>query len=358
MIVYKRYNKEELLSLVEDQKFGIDEHIPISVHRAQSQCLNPNLDTGDTLLIAAYLNDTLVGYAGILPDKLLSEDTNLKMGWLSCLWVHETQRGKGIAQELITKAHESVKGYLLSSDYVPSTYSVYQKTKLFNEQPWIKKGIRHYVKSDLAFLLPPKHAIFLKFKGFLRVFDSFFNLFLGKKKHVNNSAYHLHFADSFNHAIDDISKNKKGFDISSARLNWIIESPWILNKNAQDEMDKKYYFTSSARFYKNFAFEIRNSENKTEGFGLFSVRDEHLKVPYLYLDGDIKQFIPLLRSFIAQNKINTFTCFQESINNQRISLGFAKKEILRKTMVSKKLGSTLQLSKLAPNDGDGDAAFT
>jgi len=172
MLQFKRLNKKLLLEYANSNHFGKGTDIPISFHRAISQSLNPRLNSTDILLILAIDEGRLVGYTGILPDKLFdTTGKSNRFGWLSCLWVSPTARNKGIGKRLIEEAVKAWDGRILSSDYAPETKGLYDASGAFLTTPFELEGLRLYIKSDLQNLLPPKHKTWVKLKPALTFFD-------------------------------------------------------------------------------------------------------------------------------------------------------------------------------------------
>ena len=165
MIEIIQLNKKSLIEYINSDHFGKGNDIPITIHRALSHSNNPRLDEDDVILLLAKDHDILVGYLGIIPDRIFIKNrAPSKIGWLSCLWVSEQARGKGISIKLITKTLDLWNNNLLSADYVPFTKRIYDKTNQFNDIPYSKNGLRLYLKSDLRTILPTKRKVFTKIK--------------------------------------------------------------------------------------------------------------------------------------------------------------------------------------------------
>lgn len=66
----KTYNRNELSAFIDSDFYAILSKIPISYHRAVSQINNPAVSDNDILLWVAYENAAVIGYIGVLPDRL------------------------------------------------------------------------------------------------------------------------------------------------------------------------------------------------------------------------------------------------------------------------------------------------
>lgn len=75
MIEIKLLNKAALRSYIDSETFQNAPVIAISKHRAASQISNPEATEDDILLLMAFENDNMVGYLGVLPDKILHRRT-------------------------------------------------------------------------------------------------------------------------------------------------------------------------------------------------------------------------------------------------------------------------------------------
>ena len=107
MIDFKILNKEGLETFINSKEYFNLKTLPITKHRAISHIKNPRADKDDILLILAFEENDIVGYLGVLPDRLfLSDEKSYKCGWLSCFWVDYSVRGKGIGEQLIRKSLE------------------------------------------------------------------------------------------------------------------------------------------------------------------------------------------------------------------------------------------------------------
>ena len=155
MLEIKKYNRKDLEQYVNSQTFKDLKVIPISFHRAISQCNNPRALEDDILLFVAYEDGQIAGCLGALPDDYFTKDnTKVHLAWMSCLWVDPEHRGKKIAQKLIHSCFEAWDHRIILTEFTSEAGSLYQKRNLFD--PWLTlKGRRWYIQSDLIFILPP-----------------------------------------------------------------------------------------------------------------------------------------------------------------------------------------------------------
>lgn len=368
MIEIKQLNKKRLLEYIHSPHFGAGNDIPITVHRALSQSVNPRLDEEDIILLLALDDGDLVGYLGILPDLIfLPNRTSIKMGWLSCLWVSPRARGKGIGIKLINESLLLWNHNILSADYVPATKTQYDRTHQFAEMPYSQKGIRLYIKSDLQHILPPKKPIFNKFKWLFKVIDYSANGLLNLRLKLYKedlSHVRIEYIDHIDEEVSDfmISKQKRQlFKRSQDELNWIIQNPWILSAEKKDDLNKKYYFSSIAKTFHFSALAIRNSNHKIIAFLILARRDTTLKIPYLYHDDCIDTVIQVINHHIIEWNIRTFTTFHSELTYRLVTSktpAIHTRNLERNYMVSASLKDAIFDADLEIQDGDGDCSFT
>jgi GNAT superfamily N-acetyltransferase len=368
MIKIKQLNKKLLLEYINSIHFGEGNDIPVTYHRALSHINNPRLEDDDVILLLAYDNGNMVGYLGIMPDYIFLENKSpIKVGWLSSLWVSHSMRGTGLGVRLITKSLELWNNYALLADYVPFTKKLYDRTKLFIDKPYSKKGIRLYIKSDLVTLLPPKNIFFAKLKLLLKATDICANVFLNIRLMFLKAGVSDLFFEYIDHIDDEVNEfirskqEKQVFKRKKEELNWIINNPWILSAGQKDDLNKKYYFSSTAKSFKFHSLKVRNSNNELIGFMIFTEKDNTLKLPYLYHDNCLDSIIQVINYNILKWKIRTFTTFNMELGQRLMntkSPAILKREVKRNYMISSVLRAAINNSDIEIQDGDGDCAFT
>lgn len=370
MIKIEQLNKKQLLEYINSDDFGTGTDIPISVHRALSQTKNPRMSDDDILLFLAYHEGEMVGYLGALPDTIfLNNKEAKKIGWLSCLWVSPKVRGKGVSIKLISQALALWGNNTLFADYVPSTKKVYDSTNLFVDKPYSKKGIRLYIKSDLYHILPPKKTSYFKLRWLFKIIDVSANMLLTiRLLFFKEDLSHLNFEyiDYIDEEVNDFivtKQEKQLFKRSTKDLNWIIQNPWIISRNEKDDLNKKYYFSSTAKSFNFYSLKVRNSDNTLIAFMIFAKRDNTLKLPYLYHDNCIDTIIKVLNYHINKWKIKTFTTFHSELTQslkeiKKPSISVFKKELNRNYLISLTIKEEIFNRDIEIQDGDGDCSFT
>ena len=367
MIEYKIFNKNSLLKYINSDQFDLGIDIPITKHRAISQCHNPRLDDEDIILIIALENGILVGYLGALPDLIYYQEKKPeKIACLTCLWVSSNVRGRSVSTELLKIAMEHWSKKLFLGDYVPFTKKIYDRTGDFLIQPYKKQGVRLYVLSDLQTILPPKKPIFEKCKSLLKMIDASLNVLL-RIKHKFSKGNHQNLTFEYDDVIDEESghfieqrQQNQLFRREKAELNWMIKYPWVLSSDSKDELNSKYYFSSTAKSFSYRVVKIRNLDNNLIGLLIFSIRDFNLKLPYLYHDQNLDDIVTAINYHIIKWQIKTFTTYDEDLARRILHLkspAFHKRVVTRNYLLSKDLDTTT-FFHMKMQDGDGDCGFT
>src|SRR5215216_4877386 len=113
----KTLTPAQLQAFIETDEFKAMPVIPISTHRALSHVTNPRVEPNDVIMIMAYEEDKMVGYLGVLADRIYNDTGSFKCGWLSCMWVDPTLRGRGIAKHLLSTAFANWQNHILVTEF-------------------------------------------------------------------------------------------------------------------------------------------------------------------------------------------------------------------------------------------------
>jgi GNAT superfamily N-acetyltransferase len=361
-------NKAALLEYVNSAVFESEENPPISYHRAVSHANNPRANVNDVLLFLAKEGEELIGYMGILPDLYFPKNQPIvKVGWVTCAWVKKEHRGKGITGKLFREAHFKYNGNLLAYDYVPATKRMYDATGFFAQKPVVKNGIRLYIKSDFERILATKNKLFKKSAAVLKGLDTAGNGLL--ELYHSGKAFpidHLNLEevtkvnDQLNQFITEQS-GKDYFQRQARELNWVLTSPWMIERDVKTEVEKKYYFSSSAAQFKNVAFQLKDENGNITAFFFFTIRNGIVKLPYFFSKSDSQVNVLIINHLLQKWRAKEFTCFHPKLVpalQEAKTIAFHKKEINRFLVVDKQLSKSITHVNLFMQDGDGDAVFT
>lgn len=364
MIELQTLNQQALGDYISSPAFRQQAVLPISQHRGRSHLLNPRLQADDTLLILAWEDGQLLGYLGVLPDELYSADGRAeRVGWLSCIWVSPNARGKGIGGKLCERALSDWAGKVLASNYVPGIRKMYERTVAFAGPPYRQTGVRLYLRSDFASLLPPKGKNWERMKPFLQFGDRLANVALDlRRQWWRRQPLQLEYvAEVDEEAAELIAEQSADFRCrrTAAEWNWMLHYPWVLSAPAPDAMSRRYYFSAVDRHFSFHPVKVRDDQGRLLAFLIFSRRNQWLQMPACY-HRDVPDVVArLIHDFALKCGANTFTTFQPDIAaalQNMSSPAFYRKPIHWDTLVGKAVAHWPAVGKL--QDGDGDAGFT
>ncbi|MFM9949755.1 MAG: GNAT family N-acetyltransferase [Saprospiraceae bacterium] len=363
MIEIKLLDKNGLAEYIYSDAYMQSPVIPITRHRALSQIRNPRAEAEDVLLLLAYEGPTLVGYLGVLPDRM---NGNLKCGWMSCLWIAPEHRGKQIAQKLLQHCFEAWGQKVLATEFTAPAKKLYDKTGLFRDLQ-VKRGLRLYLRSDLHALLTPRSPWPEKIGFLLKGFDALANAvldlrFLVWKPSLGDlSLEYVREVDEETALFMERTRSANGFQKGAAELNWMLQNPWVLAAPEKDDFGKRYHFSSTDFSFDFYGIKIKNQNNQLLGFLVFSKRNRFLKLPFCYVDNNWDAVLRVINFHLHRWRVNTFTVFHPGLVErlrQRKSFLFLKREVRRPYLISKVFEPEIYHENFEIQDGDGDCGFT
>jgi len=363
MIEIKLLNKQGLAEYIYSQAYEQSPVVPISRHRALSQIRNPNAEAEDALLLLAFEASTLVGYLGVLPDRM---NGHLKCGWMSCLWIAPEHRGKQIAQKLLQHCFEAWGQKILATEFTAPAKKLYDKTGLFRDLQ-VKRGIRLYLRSDLHALLTPRSRWFVKAAFLLKAIDAVANFVLDarllfwKPGLGDLKLEYVHEIDEETERFIERVRGAHGFAKGAVALNWVIQNPWVLSAPEKDDFGKRYHFSSTDQSFDFYPIKVKNRENQLIAFLVFSKRNRFLKLPFCYVENEWEAVLQVIAFHLHRWRVNTFTVFHPALVERlrkRKGLLFLKREARRHYLISNALALENHIENFEIQDGDGDCAFT
>lgn len=361
MITLKLLNKQQLYNFIHSDEYRQMPVLPISYHRAMSHVHNPRATDEDVLLIIAYEDDLMLGYLGVLPDNIVVEkQTPLHAGWLSCIWVSPLARGKGIAKKMVLAAYDAYQQHILITNFTREAAALYQKLGIFEDLPPME-GVRYYRRMCLSKVLPSRYPKTQKARGVLNIADHAFNFFwqpfIGKK------------SESFLVEEADLKQIPYGnffqqcsFNRSFPEFNWILSYPWIKQVTTISNEALRYHFSSEERQFETTLISVSNETNQI-GYLLYSLRNGHLKIPYIFCSPENYQHMArFIESLIHRTNADYITLFEmPEITKQLRFVRLYRKPIRRHFKITHILLKKIRNLTDAPifiRDGDGDAVFT
>ncbi|MBS1595517.1 MAG: GNAT family N-acetyltransferase [Bacteroidetes bacterium] len=360
------YNAAQLHEFIRSDEFRSMPVIPISTPRAISHMYNPRAESDDVLLIIARDAGRMVGYLGVLPDKIFNERSEAhRCGWLSCMWVDPEVRGKGIAKKLIGTAFDTYHDHILVTEFTPEAQGLYDRSGHFNALR-TNDGLRCYLRFNLHEVLPKKNERYKKLVPVLAVVDALANISINMRLRARSPRTSSLIFEPVANVDEEISALIQSYSPYSferrdrAELNWIKEYPWLVT--GAEEESKKYHFSVNATRFENRFIKVMEGET-LRGFMHLTIRDNHLKIPYVFLaDKHIPDALEHIYDLMIGQCLNMLTVLHPSIVNylQKHSSPFVyKRSIKRNYIITKTLDAHFSdHASLRIQDGDADCAFT
>jgi len=281
----------QLARLSED--FWLSKTLPITKQRALSFCRNPRAEKDDPVLLVAYQDNRVIGYLGILPDKIYFNNAGHKLGWLTGWWVDPSVAAKGVAVTLLYKALNTYReriGVSGGSKEARKVLHASQKFIAFNPL----KGI------DIRFRLNASKALLRKYPG-MRAFRVFFKIadalldeivdargFFWERRHGIRRRLAFEYLSSIDEEAGRFIERHHQHDLTrkgKADLSWIMTCPWIVSAPQKDPASRRYFFSSiSARFF-YLGVKVFAPDNGMVGFLMLKVRDDRMSVVYAHFEG-------------------------------------------------------------------------
>ena len=368
MIELKCLNAAELVAFVDAPDFVEMEHLPISRHRGHSHAGNPRANAADILLLLAYLDSQMVGYLGVLPERLyFGNAREARGGWLSCIWVDPQFRGKGVSKLLVNRALELYEGRILMAEFTAPAGRLFGKMGAFMPLQR-KEGLRLYQRLDLAAILPTKGGIFARLQGLWRVGDALGNAVLdlrflfASRKLAGLKLDYIQQIDAETAQFIAARQQKQLFRRNQAELDWMTSSPWIKVGDSSSDLAKRYAFSSFAKKFEFVQVKVHDSQGKLRIYMMFSLRNHNLKVNYCYCDAiHFPDALKVLRFHLLKWKIKTAIIYQPGLVQEIKQSGLGslhKKTAHREYQIGKIFATDLEGAQFEIQDGDGDCGFT
>jgi len=344
--------------------------IPITRHRAISHVNNPRADDDDVVLLAAYEGHKVIGYMGILADRIHIDNTEHKVGWLSTWWVDSAQRGRGLGRKLFSEALRHYDRYIAVSSFTASAKRVYDASEQFVTLKTLEGGV-FIVRLDSNSRLPKRIPKLRFLRPALKLLDTAVNAFANLRLKVwrlRNSRIYGDVEVEYINRIDEQTRqfiaDRQKDELSrrnQEELNWVLMYPWVLSAPLGDRTSSRYRFSSVSEKFQYLLVKVFNSDDEMVAFIVLQVRDNVVKTPYFYYnDKYLKHAVYIIGCHIIElNAAVLLTCNSDIATNLW-SGGFPclhKRKMNRESIISRKFEG-VDFGKYQLQDGDGDCAFT
>lgn len=358
MTELKTFNRKELEELISSGGFQQYGFLPVTRHRAESQIRNPKASDEQTLLILAFYNGQLAGYAGCFPDSFATGESVISYAWLSTLYVHPEFRKKRVAKKLLKKACEEYEGRIAITEFTAEAEALYTILGVFG-YVFPKEGKRYYFRTDAAGIIPEKRPETKNLKPLFHMMDAMANSILSVRNFkIKKPGFRYEILGRIDTESADFMAEFSSRR-SAEEINVFIDHPWIL----EGKKDHRYLFSGFAEVFKYFWVKIYDENNRLSSCFLLQLRDGYLKIPYLFSNNDSDRVVDFLSYFIVKNKIKGLTSYQADLNNTIKTSGtFPKiyeRDFKREYLFHKQLLQILP-EGFDPHyqDGDGDCMMT
>ena len=364
----KAFTIADLKNALKSEDFWLTDILPITKQRASSYTRNPRANENDPVLLVAYQDSRVIGYLGILPDKIFVNDEIFKLGWLTSWWVDASCATPGVGVALLFKALNAYDQYVgVSGSSKSARKALHASQKFMDLKPLQMLDIR--VRLNLTRLFSRRFRALKKFRVLFKIcdvlIDEVVNLRFSYWQRRNDSCQRLAF--EYIAAIDeetgrfmqrhyqhDLTRKEK------SDLSWIMNNPWILSAPLKDSLSKRYYFSLRASRFFYLGVKVFEQNNEMIGFFLLKVRDDRMSIVYSYYDS--RHAEPVAAAAIQQALAMEVSIL--SLYDQRLIDGFAKlgcpcwsvKKKSRGFSVSTAIEGIRQ-TNYRLHAGDGDLAF-
>lgn len=361
------YTVNDLKEKLQQNSFWNTPVLPITRHRALSHIHNPRADRDDVVLFVAYDNDSIIGYFGVLPDKIYLHDVEYKIAWGSTIWVDPRLRGSTIGRSLLLAAFKHHD--ICSSGFTRSGKMVADASGKFSTLRE-SEGTAFIVRSCCSFLLPKQFPKLRRLRPALEVVDKIMNkfvdlrLFLWKKTKPRYQTDHIEFITELDEQTDHFIRQQSRKELSrrtAQELNWIIKFPWVLPAPRPDNTSARYFFSSISKRFLYLNVKVFDATDSMIGFIMFKVKDNTMNIPFAYFNKTaINDIASLIVFMMLEMKIDIFVTYHIDIMCKIREMNFPclyKKDLSLLYYISNKLKDH-DFSSCNFQDGEGDSVFT
>jgi hypothetical protein len=364
----KAFTIADLKTALLSEDFWHTKTLPITKHKALSYSHNPRADKDDPVLLVAYQDSQVIGYLGILPDKIFVNSAVYKFGWLTSWWVDPSCATTGVGAILLFKAlnaYQQQLGVSGCSKEARKALDASQKFMALKTLKGLDISFRLNVTRAILRKLPRLKIFRVLFKIFDDMMDEIVNLRSFFWKRGNDICQRLTF--EYIYSIDEETgqfiQRHHQHDLTrkgKANLNWMMMYPWILSAPFKDSAAKRYYFSSCSEKFYYLGVKVFEQNNEMVGFFMLKVRDDRMSVVYSYFESQhaLSVTAAVVYHTLAMD-VGTLSLYDEQLVASFSELGcphWSAKTVSRGFSLSKALAG-IPLANCRIHGGDGDLAF-
>ena len=364
----KSFTVTDLNAALLSENFWLTKTLPITKHRALSYSHNPRADKDDIVLLVAYQDKQVIGYLGILPDKIFVNNAVYKFGWLTSWWVDSGCATTGVGAVLLFKALNAYHQYLGVSGGSKEARKSLQASQKFMALKTLKGldiRFRFDVTRAISRKLPRMEIFRILFKIFDVIIDEIVNL-RGYFWHRRTSIYRrltFEYISSIDEETDHFIRRRYQHDLTrkeKADLNWIMRYPWVLSTPLKDSASKRYYFSSRSDRFLYLGVKVFERNKEMIGFFMLKVRDDRMSVVYSFFESQHAESVAAAVVYHSlKMDVSVLSLYDEQLVKSFAELRcpyWSTKAVSRGFFLSKAFAE-IPLADLRLHGGDGDLAF-
>ena len=365
---FKSFTVADLESALASRDFWLTETLPITKQKALSFCHNPRAEKDDPVLLVAYKDHQVVGYLGILPDRIFSGDADPKMGWLTGWWVDPRMATQGVAAILLYKALNAYRGRLGVSGGSKEARKILHASQRFMAlNPLKGLELRFRVDATLRILrrFPSMKIFRAGFKVADAVLDELVNLrgFFWERNYRVRQRLSFEYVSSIDEETGRFIERHHHHDLTRkgrADLTWIMTYPWIVAAPEKDSASRRYFFSSVSTRFHYLGVKVFEPNDGLVGFLLLSVRNERMRVVYAHFENRHAPSIAAAAVYhgLAMD-VSTLILYDDELAKNVSKLGcpcWSTRPVSRGFFLSRAFAD-LPVAGCRLQGGDGDFAF-
>ena len=330
---------------------------PISPLRVQSYIANPRSCADDYVLYFFHAGNELIAFRTLFADYVFADKKPVKFAWCSGVWVAPKYRGKKLWRVLLKEALKDWDNRLMTTNYASLVERLYLNSNFGMCR--IREGYRFYLFPDFKKILGNRRG-FKLIKPILPLFSKISRIKSNRKlkKHfvVNGlRTKRLQKLDNDCLELINLQTDNSVYKSSEKELEWIIDYPWITEKNTPEIV----YPFSYGNLKRNLEVVKVYKLDEFAGFFIHTIVRNRMKVLYHFSHENQDKFIANEIVTIAlQNEIEYLTI----IDVELATMLLEKKKLFAFVRdFSLNILSTFIVPSAASSkvfDGDGDNCFT
>jgi Acetyltransferase (GNAT) family len=365
---FKTFTVADLGLALLSEDFWLTKTLPMTKQRARSICHNPRAEKDDPALLVAYQGNQVVGYLGILPDKVFFNNAEHKLGWLSGWWVDPAIETKGVGAILLYKAlnayHDRVG---VSGGSKEARKALHASQKFIALKPLKGLDIRFRFNATRFILrgFPLLKPFRVGFKFADVMLDEVVNLrvFRWERRTHIRQRLSFEYVSSIDEETERFIERHNHHDLTrkgKTALDWIMTYPWIVSAPQKDSASSRYFFSSISAPFFYLGVKVFEQSDGMIGFLMLSVRDDRMRVLYSHFENRHAPSIAAaaVHQALAMD-VNTLSLYDERLVESVPGLRcpfWSTQSVSRGFFLSKAFAES-PLADCRVHGGDGDFAF-